>query len=104
MACEKVGKPLNAELVQVRKEKAVLDQKIHVLDSNAKESKLALLQLQATLNQPKGKPFSPTILSSPVSKLQVPKKREAKDQEKEMLREQVIRAEANADKIAIAYE
>ena len=104
MACEKVGKPLNAELVQVRKEKAALDQKVHVLDLNAKESKLALLQLQATLNQPKGKPFSPTILSSPVGKLQVPKKREIKDQEKEMLRQQVVRAEANADKIAIAYE
>ena len=39
-----------------------------------------------------------------MSKLQVPKKREVKDQEKEMLRQQVIRAEANADKIAIAYE
>ena len=50
MTCEKVGKPLNAELVQVRKEKAALDQKVHVLDLNAKESKLALLQLQATLN------------------------------------------------------
>ena len=62
------------------------------------------MQLQATLNQPKGKPFSPTILNSPVGKLQVPKKREIKDQEKEMLRQQVIRAEANADKIAIAYE
>ena len=62
------------------------------------------MQLQATLNQPKGKLFSPTILSSPVGKLQVPKKREVKDQEKEMLRQQVIRAEANADKIAIAYE
>ena len=39
-----------------------------------------------------------------MSKLQVPKKREIKDQEKEMLRQQVIRAEANADKIAMAYE
>ena len=39
-----------------------------------------------------------------MSKLQVPKKREIKDQEKEMLREQVIRAEANTDKIAVAYE
>ena len=62
------------------------------------------MQLQATLNQHKGKLFSPTILSSPVSKLQVPKKREVKDQEKEMLRQQVIRAEANADKIAITHE
>ena len=111
MACEKVGKPLNAELVQVRKEKAALDQKVHVLDLNAKESKLALLQLQATLNQPKGKPFSPTILSSPVGKLQVPKKREIKDQEKEMLRQKVMHlsllhaeAQGNADKIAVAYE
>ena len=104
MACEKIGKPLNAELVQVRKDKAALDQKVHVLDLNAKESKLALLQLQATLNQHKGKPFSPTILNSPVSKFQVAKKREVKDQEKEMLREQLIRAKANADKIAIAYE
>jgi hypothetical protein len=34
----------------------------------------------------------------------VAKKREVKDQEKEMLKEQVIRAEANADKIAIKYE
>ncbi len=90
MACEKVVKPLNAELVQVRKEKAALDQKVHVLDLDAKESKLALLQLQATLSQPKGKPFSPTILSSPVSKLQVPK-RKVKDQEKEMLKQKVMR-------------
>ena len=43
MACEKVGKPLNAELIQVRKEKAALDQKVHVLDLNAKQSQLALL-------------------------------------------------------------
>tara|TARA_B100000519_G_scaffold165722_1_gene149448 strand:- start:336 stop:488 length:153 start_codon:yes stop_codon:yes gene_type:complete len=50
MACEKVGEPLNAKLIKIRKEKAALDQKVHVLDLNAKESKLALLQLQATLN------------------------------------------------------
>ena len=45
MACEKFGKALNAELVQVRKEKAALEQKVHVLDLNAKHSQLALLQL-----------------------------------------------------------
>ena len=39
-----------------------------------------------------------------MSKLQVPKKREVKDQEKEMLREQVIRSAANTDKSAVAYE
>ena len=66
---------------------------------NARQSQLALIQLQA-----KGKLYSPTILSSPVNKFQVPKKREVKDQEKEMLRQQVILAEANADKIAVAYE
>ena len=66
--CSPPPRFLNAELVQVRKEKAALDQKVHVLDLNAKQSQLELLQLQATLNQPNGKPFSPTILNSPVGK------------------------------------